>query len=619
MAITAGNYIIRSALDEDLVLLTAGGSKSKGARITAGALTETDNRCYWKVTVVSTSYNQIQNIQAGSAGNIMAVNIAPNQPVTQNSYKVATGAWLATLSGNTMTVNGQTVNTYFLTCYSNSNLYLTVPNNGGNLYLSALLDDTANQEFYFEATTNFNVKLATPKTLQTNSGTPYVIHSGSTSFYPQWTSANTNPIYEMRYRSRRYDMDGNLAENWTDWNGWSMVQAAPQLNENKKFTGIMRSATAITTPAGVDNSSYSRAEIQVQVRQTSAKNAAAYNYVNVTHGAAVSQVINQWCKPSLSISAAIYSPDGLALTYSTNYTIAGSTIYINQILDTTTGVVLLADYEFTGQDYVGDLYLNCNELYGTPAAGDSIKVTATIIEENGIAKRTVTNTLTVSYDASWGLTLTPTYTSTNRLTVQASVASQPTIQLFLERPLLDGGTRWVECEKVSDDGITAKFEIIPAYGPAPRLMWVAVASNATWTSEITEPSAAKVTSDCLSWYWVNEQGEPRAAILKYSEKIFQPDDDIKPPANKFVTTGREYPVYRYSKSVERSLDVKGVVIDGESDTNCTMADFESMATANHCIYRQPDGKWYQVAITGLSFERNAGYTEVSIKQEAETR
>lgn len=620
MAITAGNYLIRSALDEDLVLLTVGGSKSKGARIAAGALTEENNRCYWKVTVVSSTYNQIQNIQAGSAGNIMAATIAPNQPVTQNAYKIATGAWLATLSGNTMEVNGQTVNTYFLTCYSNSNLYLTVPNNGGNLYLSPILDETVNQEFYFEDTTNFNAKLATPKTLRTDAGNTYVIHSGAASFYPQWTAANTNPVYEMRYRSRRYDMDGNLAEDWSDWTGWSMVVADPQLNDKKKFSGIMRSQTAITTPAGVDNASYSRAEMQVQARLTSAKNAAAYNHTNVTHGAAVSQVINQWCQPSLSITAAVYSPDGLALTYSTNYTIAGSSIVINEILDQTSGVILLTDYEFTGQDYVGDLYLNCNELYGTPAAGDTIKVTATITEENGIVKRTVTQTLTVAYDTSWGLTLNPVYTPTDQLTIEAAVESQPTIQLFLERPLLDGGIRWVECEKISDDGITAKFEIIPPYGEAPRLMWVAVAANATWTSEITAPSEAQVESDCLSWFWTDEQGRPRAAILKYSgNSLFQPGDDISTPANKFITTGREYPVFRYSKSIERTLDVKGIILDGESDTHCTLADFESMATANHCIYRQPDGKWYQVAITGLSFERNAGYTEVSIKQEAETR
>ena len=620
MAISAKNYIIHSALNEELVLLTAGGSKSKGAAITAGSMTDYDNRCYWKVTVVSSIYNRIQNIQAGANnGNLMAQSIAVNRPVTQNAYKVATGAWSAELSGNTMEVNGQTVNTYFLKCYSNNGLYLTVPNNGGNLYLAALFDDeTANQEFYFEETTYVNNGLATPKTLRTTDWVTYVIHSDSTSFYPQWNSSSSNKIYELRYRSRRYDMEGNLAEDWTNWTGWGMIQATPQLNNKKKYTGLMKSNTAVPTPAGVDNSSYSKADIQVQVRLTSAKNAAGYNHTNVAHGPAVSQTINQWCTPSLSITAAIYSPDGLALTYATDYTIAGSSITISTILDTTSGVTLLENYKFTGQDYAGDLYFNCDELYGTPAAGDSIKVTATIEEENGIVRRTVTQTLTVSYDANWGLTLNPTYTPTNRLTVEAVVTSYPTIQLFLERPLLDGGSRWVECEKFSDDGVTAKFEIVPPYGSAPNLMWVAVAANATWTSEISAPSGVSVESEYLSWYWINEQGEPRAAILKFAER-FKPADDITTPANKFITTGREYPVFRYSKSVERALDVTGVIVDGESDTNCKLADFESMATANHCIYRQPDGKWYQVAIKAISFERNVGFTKVSIKQEAETR
>ena len=621
MAISAGSYIIRSALDENLVLLTVGGSKSKGARIAAGALTETDNRCYWNITIVNSTYNRIQNIQAGaSAGNLMSDTIASGKPVTQNAYKVATGAWSAELSGNQMTVNGQTVNTYFLKCYSNLNLYLTVPNNGGNLYLSALLDETANQEFYFEDSTFFNAKLATPKSLTTEAGVPYVIHAGSTSFYPQWTSSGTNPIYELRFRSRRYDMDGNLAEEWSDWTGWSMVMASAQLNANKKFSGIMQSSTAIATPAGVDNSTYSRAEIQVQARLTSAKNAGAYDHVKTTHGPAVSAVINQWCRPTLAVTAAVYSPDGLALTYATNYTISGSSVLIESILDLTSGVVLISGYEFTGQDYVGDLYLNCDELYGVPAAGDSIKVTATITEENGIVKRTVTTTLTVAFDASWGLSLNPTYAPTARLTVLASVASQPTLQLFMARPLLDGGTRWVECEKVSDDGSTAVFEIIPAYGEAPRLMWVAVASNATWTSEIVSPVEAKIESNDPSWFWVDEQGASRAAILKYSEgSLFSPADDISMPSNKFITTGREYPVFRYSKSIERALDIKGAIIDGESGVNCALADFERMATAFHCIYRQPDGKWYQVAVTNISFDRNGGFTGVSIKQEAETR
>ena len=66
MAISAGNYIIRSALDEDIVLLTSAGSKSKNAAIVSGALTEADNRCYWWTAIVNTSYNQIYNINSGT-------------------------------------------------------------------------------------------------------------------------------------------------------------------------------------------------------------------------------------------------------------------------------------------------------------------------------------------------------------------------------------------------------------------------------------------------------------------------------------------------------------------------------------------------------------------------
>ena len=621
MAISAKNYIIRSALDENIVLLTAAGSKSKGARITAGALTEVDNRCYWKVTVVSSSYNRIQNIQAGdTTGNIMAATVASGKPVTQNAYKVATGAWQAVLSGNQMTVNGALVNTYFLICYSNSNLYLTVPDNGGNLYLSPLLDETDNQEFYFEETTYVNTKLATPKTLRTEAGTTYVLNSGSTSFYPQWTSSSSAVVYEMRYRSRRYDMEGNLAEDWSDWNGWSKITAKAELNSKKKFTGTMRSQTAIMTPAGVDNSSYSRAEIQVQARLTSAKNSSGYNHTSVTHGAAVSQVINQWCNPSLSITAAVYSPDGLALTYATDYTIAGSTILIHSIKDTTKGIILLENYEVTGQDYAGELYFNADELYSIPSANDTIVINATVTEENGIAKTTVQKTLTVSYDASWGLSLNPTYTLTNRLTVQATIASMPTLQLFIERPLLDGGSRWVECDKLSDDGTTAVFEFAPPYGKAPSLMWVAVAANATWTNEITAPTSAIVNSRFYSWYWIDEQGEPQAAILKCrANEIFQPSDQITPPANMFITTGREYPVFRYSKSVQRQLDIDGAILDNENGQYCTREDFEKMATADHCVFRQPDGKWYQVALTGINFVRQKGWVDVTINQGAETR
>ena len=612
MAITAANYLIRSALNENLVLQTSAGSKSKGAVITAGALTELDNRCYWKVTVKNTSYNNIQNINAGGSGNMIAAATAG-----ANVMQGAAMNWTVEASGNTMTVNGVSVPTYFV---KTGSLFVTVPNNGGNLYLAEALSDTTNQEFCFESTTYVNLKLATPSELRTEEGNTYIIASGAKSFYPSWKAAKAATIWEMRYRTRCWDMDGNAADDWSGWTAWTMIQATAQLNEKKKYSGVMVSNTAITTPAGVDNSTYSRAAVQIQVRLVSATTAAKYNHTsNVTHGAAVDQTINQWCTPSLSISTAVYSPDGLALAYATNYTIPGSAITINKITDRTTETILLEDYEFVGQDYSGVLYLNCNELYSIPAAGDSLQIVATIIEENRVAKRTITVNLAVSYDQHWGLTFTPKYLITDRMTVQAKAPSYATLQLYMERPQLDGTTRWVECDKISDDGNTTVFEFAPPYNNVPNLMWVAVDSSENWTSALTVLSGATVDGEDCSWFWIDQQGNPRVAILKYrSGGLVSPADTITLPANKFITTGREYPVFRYAKSVERVLDVEGSILE-DDDEYCRREDFEALAAANHCIFRQPDGKWYQVAITAITFTRYANYTGVLISQEAETR
>lgn len=617
MAITKGNYIIRSALDEDIVLLVTGGSKSKGAVITAGAFTETDNRCYWAAAVVSSTYNQFKNIL--SSQYLMAPTIAANGKIQQNAYKIGTGAWSAVASGNTMTVNGQSVATYFLKAYADANLYVTVPGNGGDLYLSALLDDTANQEFYFEAATYFNAKLTTPNTLTTSDGLGYIIHTGAGSFYPQWKNSNSNIIYEQRSRSRTYDMDGNITGEWSSWTGWTAVQADPTLNSKKKYAGIMTSQTAVTTPA-VDNSTYSRAEIQVQVRITSAKNMAAYNTTGtVTHGPTLDGVINHWCVPSLSITAAIYSPDGLALTYATNYTIAGSSIVINSIRDSG-DTVLIEDYTFSGQDYTGDLYLNCDELYNVPTENDTLTISATITEENGVVSKTITASLTCVYDAGGTLSLTPTYTITDRLTLQAKITKFDVTQCYLEQKQLDGQTKWATCDVVDDDGSYLTFEIPIPYNSLPNILWVCVDSYSQWNTSIVSPPNITITSEFVSWFWIDPDGDPKAAILKWrANATMQPDDSITLPAHKFITTGREYPVFRYSKSVERTLDIQGAILDAESDAHCTRADFEAMAIANHCVYRQPDGKWYQVAIKSIQFERQNGYCNVTITQEAETR
>lgn len=790
MAIAVGKYIIRSALNEDLVLMVSGGSKSKGARVTTGALTEEDNRCYWHSAIVG-AYNTFMNVNTGGNGYIMVDQVLNGRNITQDAgyikirgrnTLVDRSEWLAVLSGNTMTVNGADVNTYYLKLFKNQELYLTIPNNGGDAVLAPIITGppstvtatlssdnftieidrltfqeaventsgtylfsyngsswlfnsetvdlatygittngtiisgdtisiefkeyipapTDRQEFYFEATTYVNRGLATPNTLRHTGDKTFVIsarestisatstgnvknpHVNKATFETQitatgrytftfngsrwlynnavvnladygitftggpkknnaitvvycaayqniinlnWKCSSNAIIYEMRYRTRMYDPDGQIIDGWSSWNGWNRYQATAQLNNKKKYNGTMSGNVPIATPT-VNNTDYTKADVQIELRLTSAKNWGAYNKNNIAHGAVVSQIITVHCNPTIEFQTAMYSPDGLALTYQTDYKISGSTVIINSI-KTGNNITLVENYTAEtsiNDEFYGDLYLSCDELYSLPAAGAVLTVNATFAEENTAARSTVTNTVTVEFDSSWGLDLNPTYSVSDRLTVLAGIKKYATTQLFMEKPQLDGTSLWVECDKVFEgydstygDEIVI-FEYAPPFGQSPNLMWVAVDEDSQWTNAITSPSGLVINSNFYTWFWMDSAGTPHTAILKYNiDKVMQPSDDITLGANKFITTGREYPVFRYTKSLERALDIDGIVLKSESEQYCTLDDFESMAIANHCIYRRPDGKWFQVAITGIKFSKEELYTKVSISQEAETR
>ena len=646
MAIVAGNYLIRSALDDDLVLLPKEGSKAKKTNIIVGGLNETDNRCYWKVSLVtigSTSCCKISNILSGTgSGNISYNTQNGKNIIIQDAYKADTGAWLVSATGNSISVNGTSIPTYYIKLNSNSSQYVTVSDKHDELYLASKKTDSSSQEFFFELTTYFNNKIPAPTTLTTdNEKYPkYIIHSGSTTFKPRWKSTKTQPIYELRYRSRCYDMTGTIVNNnendgWTQWTTWTMIVATPKYNDKKKFEGTMESNTAITTPDHVDNVTYSRSEMQVQVRLTSAAKESAYTKTGtVTHGPCVSQIISQYCEPTLTITAAVYSPNGLALTYTTNYTVSGSSILINSI-KSSDGTVLVKKYKFTGQKSTGDLYLNCDELFSIPKPGADLTIIATLTEENNVVSTQGTFELECQYATDHGLSIKPTYYLTDRMTILAKIKAYHIVQCFLYAAQNDGTPRWVECDSVDVETVDNNnqqkyFEIVPAYNEIPILMWVCVDSEGNWSSLIHYPEwpdeddptvliPAVLSSNYYSWHWV-DFFEPKAAILKYQVgEIMKPTDTIKLSGNEFITTGREYPVFHYNRSIKRTLDIEGVILNSEEDERCTKAAFESMASAKHCIYRQPDGKWYQVAIQSISFEREDQYTKISIQQEAETR
>ena len=288
-------------------------------------------------------------------------------------------------------------------------------------------------------------------------------------------------------------------------------------------------------------------------------------------------------------------------------------------------VELVKEFILTKQDYQGEILIPWDAISVIPSANDSLDITVQLVESNGIVSVTQTSTLTVTYDSEAGMSFTPTYTLTSRLTVEAKITAYDLIECYLQVKDLKGEDVWVPVEEINGPSAGYRyFDIVHPFGTAPTVMWVVqhtTGGSTQWGyKKETLSSAYTVNTKYCAWNWVDDSKDPHAYLMKYqAEKLIQPNDSIKLPAYEFITTGRDYPVFRYAKSVTRNLDVDGVIKNGETDANCTKADAERLATANHTVYRQPDGKWYQTALQNVTFGREMGYTTIQIQQEAESR
>lgn len=609
-------------MDESIVI-TTNGATAKGAAVASGGAIESNNANYWKVSVVNTSYNRIYSIRAGQTnGNIMAATVAANKKCTIGAYATGTGRWLATSSGNTMIVDGVSVGTYFLKAQANQNLYLTAPADGGQLYLATVMDDTTQQEWYFEASTYVGFEsggFITPTELTAYGESNIVKDSAYANYFaPQWKSSSSNLIYEIRYRTRMYDASG-IADDWGYWSSWTAMQASKRANQSGYYY-ITNGAYA----PSIDNTTYSRADVQVSVRITDAPNIAGYNKTGtIRHGAACTQTISVWLTPTFTISAAECTQYGISLTYSSSYQLAGNQIRVNYIRNGATTIA--ENYTATDLDYQGSFVVPWSVISEIPANGDTLTISAEITESNYVVKSTSSASVSVSYDAESGMTFTPTYTLTNRGTVEAKLSAYDHIECYMLGTDLNGSEKWIPVEEtVSSNASYRTFEVIPPFGTAATLKYVVLDTTGgvtSWGTKNETLSSYIVQPDLFYyWNWVDDDMTPHAYIMKYrAGNIVQPGDTMTLPANSFITTGRDYPIFRYNKSISRQLDIDGAILNGETGTYSTKSAAEALAVADHTVYRQPNGKWYQTALKTVAFTRETTHFNIQIQQEAESR
>lgn len=608
-AIPTGTYLIRSALDSNAVIDVSSGSLAMGANVQLYGSNDT-NAQIWRIEEYdSTGLCVIYNTKSGLCLNVDG-NISEDGRNVLQWENDGTSAckWLIEPNGTT-TRNGVTVPTYRIHFMTGSGKVIdaaggkTTPKTNVQIWTS---NDSAAQKWDFEPYSMLSESLPVPASISAgtssgaSSGTS-IPANGITSIYPSWICDGTDYQCRYRIRSRKTGEDISDFGNWmsvadgtTANDGWGDIGSANVTTAD----GTRKYCTAAITVPEI-GSTYDYAEVQVEVRRyESAYQGTAGLHA---HGNSTTQTIKLVYKPTLTISNAYWTPDGLQIPYASDYKRGGNTIKVISIKDSSSES-MCDRFVSMGMPYSGSVTIPFDGIKAV--SGTSCTVDMEIITDQYHAETTAS--ITIQYDTSHGITVTPSYKLGDGWSVIATVAKHTTDSCYLWT-----GEEFASCDIEEETDTTRVFRIYPPFNQKYSVFIVSEDSSG-WGTSVD-------VLDNMMCHWYVWNWEDECAIIGYGkEDPPSATHNATPDSSKQITTGRKYPTLGFSESKEYDLSVDGAFIDDLVEYS-NRKQFKKLEDAHHAIFRNPDGEWFRTGITGVSFShRYEGYGEVSVKQEAES-
>lgn len=632
-AVPDGTYVMHPAVDTSLAIGIAGSSQGVGAQAQIEGRNELTNaQVFLYATDDSTGQTHISAMH--SSKRIEArTPVANGYPLYQATADTSSAQqWLLVPEGST-DYNGSVVPTYEIRSAATEGTDVYVMDVcGASTTIGTKLqtyqhNGTAAQRFYLEPTSIYSSSLSAPviRGIREHGTTGTPIAGGFGEAVSKWDvvwDGSGSTEWQIRYRYRyRKAGDASLGE-WTAWKN-----AADDSTANIGW-GTLNTPTT-TTLAGewehsygpivlptLDNAPADLVEVQIETRpyvsgmQATAPGASTPVTV-CKHGTSSALDALLSYRPTLSIDGATWSPDGLKIAYTTTSSSPSSRVAITSITKSDGTDVISQPYS-TALAYAhnGTISMPTSVLTTIPEDGTAITITATISTEAGLAATVSANT-TLEWDASHGITVTPIYEVTDRDTILTTIPKHDTDTVWL---VTAGG--FEECTETSHTDTTRTYEILAPLCTDYYVYYLSKASDGSWGTNFEK---GRLDDKACVWNWTDDDGTARAAILRYGEG--QPmtiDNSVSTTGNSFRTSFRWYPTYTYQHTIERKLDVSGVLDDAKPEKWSTSADFEALRAVHHVVFRTPYGTRYHVSVGDVSTVRTHVLTDITVSQTAET-
>lgn len=424
-----------------------------------------------------------------------------------------------------------------------------------------------------------------------------------TPFYPSWTCSPSwvnggDNYYEIRHRLRYMRSNSSTWQEWSEWSAWSNADSTMATDGSRQNWAV--------SPMEVEYlwQNVKNAELEFQLRSA----ATGSQTEDPCHSALASRTLSVYKKPDVAITGAGWTPEGLRLGWSSDYTYGTTYLTIKKIMFD--GLVAYNDsygYTLQGMGATGSGLIPADILRRWAQDGQTLSVTYDVgYDQEPKLGQPNDDTETVEFD-SGTVTIEPAFVSDGaKLIAVVQDLGETRMWIAFEDKL-------IECWEDPAYTVTSGYKAFDIPYPMRKAFSVYTSthnsSGTQWATDVTEHEA--VNRYANAWTW-----KGGSAYLIYSSDRPNIATNYNPVYSAEVLDGREHEAVQFSGSVKVNKDVMG---DLMPDDTSTVADFEALLESGHALFRSMNGEIFDVAITNVGAnEVNNSYTEISVSMIVES-
>lgn len=423
-----------------------------------------------------------------------------------------------------------------------------------------------------------------------------------------WRMPTTNKLFkgtthcEIRIRRRTAY---TYTTSWTDWGGWTAWRPVYlKINGDRAYDSVHCLFTNDPNVRAI--------EMAFAVRCV----ATLDNGTITARGPEVSQHIMWFKKPTVAFSLAGWAPDGLHISYESDWTV-GDTYVTFKNITTKWGNTIRSkspNLRLRGDESSSLLIPNGQVWWpsNNTDASFTYNVGTELMPNMG---KTESATVKVTYDTGSGQSVAPTLSKGNiPATILASVPHLGTDRLWINVAGVN-----TEITNKYRSGDKTVFVIAPPFGKDFDL-WVSCTSadKDKWGTDYTHLTANDAAALGVRPMHLFLWGTNGVAVEYRAKEPLETERTVTAEYEARKLDSRDHESVSFAPTLKSKWSVKGAFTDA-LNTEDGMEAMEKLIRARHVNYTSPTGEMCKVAVVGYSIDRHHDYDEVTIDLIEETR